>query len=42
MSQDFPELYEHSGGNIKIDWYLSNCTTKADLKGTTGWYQKQI
>ena len=36
MSQYFPEPYEHSGGNVKVELYLSNYATKTDLKGATG------
>ena len=36
MSKYFPELNEHSGGNVKVELYLSNYTMKADLKGVTG------
>ena len=36
MSQYFPEPYEHSGGNVKVELYLSNYATKTDLKEATG------
>ena len=31
MSQYFPEQYERSGGNVKIELDLSNYETKSDL-----------
>ena len=31
----FPESYEHSGENVKVELSLSNCLMKADLKGAT-------
>ena len=37
MSQYFPESYERSGGNVKVELVLYNYyTTKVDLKGETG------
>ena len=36
MSQYFPELYEHSGGDVKVKLDLPNYAKKADLKGATG------
>ena len=36
MSQYFPKPYEHYSGNVKIELDLSNCATKAELKGETG------
>ena len=36
MSQYFPDPYERSGGNLKVELHLSNYATKASLKGTTG------
>ena len=36
MSQYFPELYEHSGGNVKVELDLFNYATKATLEGATG------
>ena len=32
----FPELYEHSDGNVKVEFDLSDYATKADLKGALG------
>ena len=32
----FPELYEHSGGNVKVEFDLSDYATNADLKGALG------
>ena len=31
MSQHFPELYKHSGKNLKVDLKLSYYATKADF-----------
>ena len=36
MSQYFPELCVHCGGNEKVELDLTNYGTKADLKGATG------
>ena len=36
LSQNFPELYEHSSGNVKVELDLSNYATKADLTVVTG------
>ena len=36
MSQYFPELYERSGGDVKVKLDLPNYAKKADLKGATG------
>ena len=36
LSQNFPELYEHSSGNVKVELDLSNFPTKADLTVVTG------
>ena len=33
MSQYFPEPYEPSGGNVKVELDLYNYATKADMKG---------
>ena len=35
MSNNFPEPYEHSGGNVNVELDLSNYTMKARLKGET-------
>ena len=35
MSQYFPELCGHCGGNEKVELDLTNYGTKADLKGAT-------
>ena len=32
----FPELYEHSDGNVKVEFDLSDYATKTDLKGALG------
>lgn len=36
MSQYFPESYERSGGNVKVELNLSNYAREADLEGATG------
>ena len=36
MSQNFPELYEHSGENVKFELDLSDYARKANLKEATG------
>ena len=36
LSQNFPELYEHSSGNVKVELDLSNYATKADLTVVIG------
>ena len=36
MSQYFPKLYETFGGDIKVNFDLSNYAIKADLKDATG------
>ena len=36
MSQYFPESYERSVGNVKVELDLSNHATKADAKRATG------
>ena len=33
MSQYFPEPYDCTGGNVKVELDLSNYAKKADLKG---------
>ena len=35
MSQYFPELYGHSGGNVKVELDLSNYANKTDWRGAT-------
>ena len=35
MSEYFPER-KSSGGRVKVELYLSNCATKADLKNAKG------
>ena len=35
MSQYFLDLYERSGGNLKVELNLYNYATAADMKGTT-------
>ena len=35
MSQYFPEPYECSDGNVKVEFDLFNYAPKADLKGVT-------
>ena len=35
MSQYFPQAYEHSGGNLKVELDLSNYAMKAYLKEAT-------
>ena len=36
MSQYFPQPYEHSSGNMKVELDLYNYATKADLKRAKG------
>ena len=36
MSQYFPEPYERSTGNVRVELDLINYVTKVDLKGATG------
>ena len=36
MRQYFPEPYERSGYNVKVELYLSNYATKGNLNGVTG------
>ena len=36
MRQYFPKTYEHSCGNLKVEFDLSNHAKVADLKGATG------
>ena len=36
MRQYFPEPYQLSGGNVKVELDLYNYATKADVKGATG------
>ena len=36
LSQNCPELYEHSSGNVKVELDLSNYATKADLTVVAG------
>ena len=36
MRQYFPKPYEHSGGNVKIEFDLRNYATNTDLKGAAG------
>ena len=36
MSQYFPDAYEHSGENLKVELDLFNYAMKADIKGATG------
>lgn len=35
MRQYFSQLFERSGGNVKVELDLTNYATKADLKGAT-------
>lgn len=32
MNQNFPNPYERSGANVKVELYLFNYATKTDLK----------
>ena len=41
MSQYFPEPYEHSGGNVKVELDLSNYAKTAELI-LLHLYQRQI
>ena len=36
MSEYLPKLYENYGKNVRIALDMSNCVTKADLKGAAG------
>ena len=36
MNQYFPDPYKHSGGDMKVELYLSSYARKASLKGETG------
>lgn len=36
MSKYFPEPFERSGGNVKVELNLANYASKNDLKGTSG------
>ena len=36
MSQYFPDPYEHSAGNVKVELDPSNYATKANVKGAAG------
>ena len=36
MSQSVPKPCNHFGGNVKVEFDLSNYATEDDLKGATG------
>lgn len=42
MSQCFLELYEYSGGNVKVKLDLFGYPTKADLKEVTGFGPSEL